>query len=225
MTIEEICNKYIKVKATGILALHQRPKLDWAFKVVSGKESDVCNGCFLEKYYPLRLPYTCAAQEREDGKNVQFKEISKTMITREQAKELLPILQALAEGKQIQDKIEGVTDWVDTDEINFEYEGQKIKHRIKPEPKYRPFKTQEECWNEMLKHQPFGWIYSKNRSCYYCIISVEEDRIELSPREQSRSETPLKEFYLKNYHCFFEEALELFKLTFADGTPFGIKEE
>ena len=36
MTIEEICNKYIKVKATGILALHQRPKLDWAFKVVLG---------------------------------------------------------------------------------------------------------------------------------------------------------------------------------------------
>ena len=85
MTIEEICNKYIKVKATGILALHQHPKQDWAFKVVSGKESDVCNGCFLEKYYPLRLPYTCAAQQREDGKNVQFKEISKTM-TREEAK-------------------------------------------------------------------------------------------------------------------------------------------
>ena len=73
MTVEEICSKYIKVKATGILALHQRPKLDWAFKVVSGKESDVCNGCFLEKYYPLRLHYTCATQQREDGKNVQFK--------------------------------------------------------------------------------------------------------------------------------------------------------
>ena len=64
---------------------------DWAFKVVSGKESDVCNGCFLEKYYPLRLHYTCAAQQREDGKNVQFKKISKTM-TREETKELLPIM-------------------------------------------------------------------------------------------------------------------------------------
>ena len=179
MTIEEICNKYIKVKATGILALHQRPKLDWAFKVVSGKESDVCNGCFLEKYYPLRLHYTCAAQQREDGKNVQFKKISKTMITREQAKELLPILQAFAEGKQIQDKIEGVTDWVDTDEINFEYEGQKIKHRIKPEPKYRPFKSQEECWNEMLKHQPFGWI--KDDYKYIHITSVFKDEIECTP--------------------------------------------
>ena len=84
------------------------------------------------------------------------------MITREEAKELLPIIKAFAEGKQIQDKIEGLTDWVDTNEINFVYECTRIKHRIKPEPKYRPFKTKEECWNEMLKHQPFGWIKSTN---------------------------------------------------------------
>ena len=72
-------------------------------------------------------------------------------MTREEAKELLPIIQALAAGKQIQDSIDG-SKWFDTDEINFEYEGQKIKHRIKPEQKYRPFKTKEECWNEMMKH-------------------------------------------------------------------------
>ena len=206
MTIEEICNKYIKVKTTGILALHQRPKLDWAFKVVSGKESDVCNGCFLEKYYPLRLPYTCAAQQREDGKNVQFKKISKTTITRENAKELLPILQAFAEGKQIQDKIEGVTDWVDTDEINFEYEGQKIKHRIKPEPKYRPFKTHGECWNEMLKHQPFGWVRSKKcNALLWNVTSINKDDI-----------TIICDYYK------FHRAFECFEFT--DGTPFGIKE-
>ena len=64
-------------------------------------------------------------------------------MTREEAKELLPIIQAFADGKMIQDSIDG-SKWFDTDEINLEYEGQKIKHRIKPEPKYRPFKTQEE---------------------------------------------------------------------------------
>ena len=133
-------------------------------------------------------------------------------------------MQAWAEGKIIQFRKKGTVEWVDLYEDDLRVSS-AYHYRIKSEPKYRPFKRQEECWNEMLKHQPFGWIYSKNRSCYYCIISVEEDRIELSPREQSRSETPLKEFYLKNYHCFFEEALELFKLTFADGTPFGIKEE
>ena len=207
MTREEICNKYIKVKATGILALHQHPKQDWAFKVVSGKESDVCNGCFLEKYYPLRLPYTCAAQQREDGKNVQFKKISKTMITRENAKELLPILQAFAEGKQIQDKIEGVTDWLDTDEINFEYEGQKIKHRIKPEPKYRPFKSQEECWNEMHKHSDFGWVRLKINSNLYHIDTVGGNNL----------------IYVDNTYKGFKSIFQSFEFT--DGTPFGIKEE
>ena len=53
-------------------------------------------------------------------------------ITKELAKELLPIVKAFAEGKKIQEKIEGVTDWVDTDEINLECEGKKILHRVKP---------------------------------------------------------------------------------------------
>ena len=146
-------------------------------------------------------------------------------MTREEAKRRAELYSALADGKaiQVQNPVTSKWEYLDINKIGEFME--ELNYRIKPHPKFRPFKTQEECWNEMLKHQPFGWIYSKNRSCYYCIISVEEDRIELSPREQSRSETPLKEFYLKNYHCFFEEALELFKLTFADGTPFGIKEE
>lgn len=146
-------------------------------------------------------------------------------MTVQEIREAAKVMEAYANGKKIQcnDNRLGNGEWVTTDNPSFNWD--KYAYRIKPESKYRPFKSQEECWDEMLKHQPFGWIYSKNRSCYYCIISVEEDRIELSPREQSRSETPLKEFYLKNYHCFFEEALELFKLTFADGTPFGIKEE
>ena len=144
-------------------------------------------------------------------------------MVKEGLKKILPVMQAFVEGKTIQRYDDKKDDWYDVssnENIDFCYD-----YRIKPEQTYRPFKNQEECWNEMFKHKPFGWIYSKNRSCYYCIISVEEDIIELPPREQSRSKTPLKEFYLKNYHCFFEEALELFKLTFADGTPFGIKEE
>ena len=93
-------------------------------------------------------------------------------MTREEAKELLPIIQAFVAGKQIQDAIEGLTDWVDTDEINLEYEGQKIKHRIKPEPKYRPFNSKEECWNEMLKHQPFGWLSIKGTDEFCDIVKI-----------------------------------------------------
>lgn len=136
-------------------------------------------------------------------------------MTREQAKELLPIIQAFAAGKQIQDAIEGLTDWVDTDEINLEYEGQKIKHRIKPEPKYRPFKTKEECWNEMLKHQPFGWLKSKKNGRFRCVGEVYgSDELETVYIALSTSES-----LSRSSDSMFEQ------YTFDDGTPFGIKEE
>lgn len=136
-------------------------------------------------------------------------------MTIEEAKELLPIIQAFAEGKQIQDKIEGVTDWVDTDEINFEYEGQKIKHRIKPEPKYRPFKSQEECWNEMHKHHPFGWAKSKKSGTFYSIGSVLWDK---------EFDDVFVTFAYDGMLC--RSSKSVFEdFTFLDGTPFGIKNE
>ena len=136
-------------------------------------------------------------------------------MTREEAKELLPIIQAFVDGKHIQDAIEGLTDWVDTDEINLEYEGQKIKHRIKPEPKYRPFKTKEECWNEMLKHNPFGWLKSKKNGRFRCIGEVYgSDELETVYIALSTSES-----LSRSSDSMFEQ------YTFADGTPFGIKEE
>ena len=124
-------------------------------------------------------------------------------------------MQALAEGKEIQDKIEGLTDWVDTDEINLEYYGQRLKHRIKPEPKYRPFKTQEECWNEMLKHQPWGWLKSKKNGRFRCIGEMSwSDEFETVYIALSTSES-----LSRSADSVFEE------YTFADGAPFGIKEE
>ena len=135
-------------------------------------------------------------------------------MTREQAKELLPIIQAFAAGKQIQDSIDCVR-WFDTDEINLEYEGQKIKHRIKPEQKYRPFKTKEECWNEMMKHQPFGWLKSKMNGRFSCIGEVSgSDEFETVYIALSTSES-----LSRSSDSVFDE------YTFADGTPFGIKEE
>ena len=126
-------------------------------------------------------------------------------MTREDAKELLPIVKALAEGKMIQDSIDG-SKWFDTDEINLEYEGQKIKHRIKPEPKYRPFKTQEECWNEMMKHQPFGWVKEISSEMLYLINGISDMSIVIMEDISS-----------------FEEAMNIYE--FKDGAPFGIKEE
>ena len=145
-------------------------------------------------------------------------------MTREEIKELLPIMQAWAEGKAIQFRKKGTVEWVDLYEDDLRVSS-AYHYRIKPESKYRPFKSQEECWEEMLKHQPFGWIYNKNDSCYYCIISVDEDKIELSPEMQPHSETTIKEYYMENSYIDFVTALEDYEYTFADGTPFGIKEE
>ena len=137
-------------------------------------------------------------------------------MTREEVKELLPVIKALAEGKTIQDKIEGVTDWVDTDEINLEYEGQKIKYRIKPEPKkYRPFKSQEECWNEMLEHQPFGWVKSKKSERHFSIGSV----LWNNDFNDVFVTFAFDGMLGRSSKSVFED------FTFDDGTPFGIKEE
>ena len=132
-------------------------------------------------------------------------------MTREQAKELLPIIQAFAEGKTVQFLDGGK--WADVYETDFHES--PVKYRIKPEPKYRPFKSQEECLQEMLKHHPFGWLKSKMNGRFSCIGEVywsdefETVYIALSTSESlSRSSDSMFEQY-----------------TFYDGTPFGIKEE
>ena len=139
-------------------------------------------------------------------------------MTREEAKELLPIIKALAEGKQIQDKIEGLTDWCDTDEINLEYNGQRLKHRIKPEPKYRPFKTKEECWEEMLKHQPFGWVKYKETGTYIMISTIYSTTTDHLLHVTNPQEVSID-------CCEYSFSGTFDNFCFADDTPFGIKKE
>ena len=134
-------------------------------------------------------------------------------MTREEIKELLPIIQAFADGKTIQERKLGTTDWIDTETPCFN--STWAEFRIKSEPKYRPFKSQEECWNEMLKHQPFGWIVRSSDNEYLHIGRI-HDRgpyngygITLSCNESIRA----------NFDAIFKG----FK--FVDGTPFGINEK
>ena len=123
-------------------------------------------------------------------------------MTKEQAKEILPIFKAFAEGKTIQILNEG--EWCDLYDTDFK--SPINKYRIKPEPRYRPFKSQEECWNEMLKHQPFGWVKEISSEILYLINGISNESIVIMIDINS-----------------FKEAMNIYE--FKDGTPFGIKEE
>ena len=127
-------------------------------------------------------------------------------MTREQAKEMLPIIQAFADGKTIQYRLyEEDNGWKDIG--NPAFNDFPSEYRIKPEPKYRPFKDNEECWDEMLKHQPVGWVKHRNS---ICIV-------------QSVLYNGIIYFNMQGIHSLKFEEFEDVK--FADGTPFGIKEE
>lgn len=120
-------------------------------------------------------------------------------INKEIIQKLSPLFQAIAEGKEIQ--VTSGDGWMD---IDLDGEGINAStliacpesYRIKPEAKYRPFKNAEECWQEMLNHQPFGWV--KTDSGYEPIWHVNEG---------------------DDFNATFKGS------TFADGTPYGIKEE
>ena len=130
-------------------------------------------------------------------------------MNRQQAKELLPIIQAFAEGKAIQSRyINGSNTWLSDNNLSF---GDGVEYRIKPEPKYRPFKDVEECWQEMLKHQPFGWIKDKQVGNYVLITKVDDNE-----DVDGMSINGNNGWHLSGLMEFY---------TFADGTPFGIKEE
>ena len=126
-------------------------------------------------------------------------------MTREEVKEMLPVLQAFAEGKTIESRcIKGDKSlWYDDEDPSFDND---FEYRLKPEPKYRPFKDAEECWAEMLKHQPFGWVKSKEKG-YYSFITMLNYRFRLNGYDGWR----------------FDDVINRF--TFADGTTFGVKED
>ena len=130
-------------------------------------------------------------------------------MNRKEAAELWPIIQAFAKGKDIEYRTKGFNDnWKKVTQIP-ELSFKSFEYRIKPEPKYRPFKDAKECMAEMLKHQPFGWITSQG--AFFYIIYIEDKLFGYG----SACGTIL--------HSEFNDVLKSF--TFADGTPFGIKEE
>ena len=130
---------------------------------------------------------------------------------RNQAKEFYPIMQAFAEGRTIECRtkpsaLKGTdvpNNWTEMKEIEY---WNNTEYRIKPEPKYRPFKDAEECWEEMMKHQPFGWVKLKDTESGYYMPKGIASQVVIGFNENPFS-----------YKKVFED------YTFADGTPFGVK--
>ena len=134
-------------------------------------------------------------------------------MTREEIKRRAELYSALAGGKTIQIlNMEG--NWIDVEVKKLNYIPETLKFRIKPEPKYRPFKTQEECWNEMLKHQPFSFVVNKDSVDYFSICRVFKDEKGIS-----------RITFISNPYSGWDMEIVFDRFNFADGTPFGIKEE
>ena len=162
-----------------------------------------CEDCFFDQICSSDtsdVTGLCDEDLRDDGISVYFKEMNEIM-TREEMKDLLPIMQAFADGKTIEYSSDGDL-WIETDTPDW---CSNRFYRIKREPQYRPFKSQEECWDEMVHHQMFGWVKRIDTGAFAHISAVFPD------------------FILFNNEKFnHKESFESY--TFIDGAPFGIME-
>lgn len=128
---------------------------------------------------------------------------------------MLPIFKAFSEGKVIEirdspeyaKKLSQPNNWTEVNEIAY-WPG--IEYRIKPSPKYRSFKNANECWAEMQKHQPVGWLRDLMTDKLYNIQVFDYD------------DDSSKQFYINGKWFNYDEISII--CAFADGTPFGIKE-
>ena len=125
-------------------------------------------------------------------------------MTREEAKHFWPIIKAYSEGKTIEYLLsEGK--WAAINE-DFLFDNSHERYRVKQEAKYRPFTSKEECWEEMQKHQPVGWLIGKVSGLPTYIPFVLYNSL-----------------FIHDTKLTYEEAMGQF--TFADGTPFGVAED
>ena len=125
-------------------------------------------------------------------------------MTREEARKAAEVMLAYAEGKKIEYRVRGGEEWRPINELDTPlFDWNSTEYRIKQDPIYRPFRSKEECWQEMQKHQPFGWVNFRGlRRIIICLYEVG--------------------FSTNVADWKYDEGFREF--TFADGTPFGVKE-
>lgn len=141
-------------------------------------------------------------------------------MTKEETAKCIKVMQAYANGEIIEEKRFSFdhTEWVES--IDPSWQWYKFDYRIKPRSKYRPFKNAEECWKEMLKHQPFGWVKEKSDEPSYELLAnvSENDEAPISFAVHGSVGMGI----IDRPSIEFNEMFNAFM--FADGTPFGIRE-
>lgn len=154
-------------------------------------------------------------------------------MTVEQIKNLAKVMLAFTQGKEIQTRFLGVQDedaWKDEPSPSFDFNLYDYRVKENTELEYRPFENGKECWEEMLKHQPFGWIIdtepvngiiTSEYADAECIVNVGEDFICLAPFLLATHEGNVSNNSVISGYYAYSEALKYF--WFMDGTPFGIK--
>lgn len=119
-------------------------------------------------------------------------------------KRLLVLLKAVQDGKTLE--YHAGSTWGRCDEVSL----RKLAiypedYRVAKEKKYVPFESAKECIGEINK-KPGNWIRLKDSDSYYYIVSISNDGVEITSRDESN---------LYN----FEYCLENF--VFSDNQPFG----
>lgn len=127
---------------------------------------------------------------------------------KEKTENLIKIMQAFLEGETVEERVvllnNRTAGWIK--HTGNDWNTTKYEYRIKPKPQYRPFKDKNECWEELKNHFPFGWVKLDEDYEYIVELDAYNERIVLG-----------------NTHSYgWKVAVEY--ITFADGTPFGIKD-
>lgn len=131
---------------------------------------------------------------------------------REDAKELLPVIQAFAEGRAVEYYDEDKDEWRTGERFSFDNEPKN--YRIKPEPECRPFESCDELIRFWESHycndnrpkgtMPLIWVKLKENDYIYLVVGFDK-----------------KENEIRIYDHWFNFT-ELFNgYTFVDGTPCG----
>lgn len=121
-------------------------------------------------------------------------------MTREEAKKMLPIIKAWAEGREVLRNDGGSWMWIDGDDIQLDVPAEW--YRVAP--RFRPFKDNRECMKALQEHGP---LIDKNTGAT-CFVSVLLDNYFYVNGEEE------KITYDKGFKRF----------VFGDVEPFGVKE-